>query len=659
MSKNKSKDSKTQGEITIEVSDSGGIDHDTFTFQPGTTILSGRNATNRTSLIEAVNTAYGGSAATVRETVDEGQITLTTADSEYTIRTKESGDGTVVRGDRPVEDDHKQAAIDLFATVTADNSIRQAIRAGGDGDRLKELLMLPVDTDDIEERVAELKRQREVKQSRLNEIQAAKERLTELRERRQQAKEEAEEIDEKLSAAKSEAAAQTDIESIRTEQEELDTALNELEDKQSRLESLESEIQIAERAINETEVEIQSAQAELAQLNAQPTDSTDDIDQRISELQDKRTTLDTEVSEVEGIIKFNTARLNDDTTRIIGEATDDDERKSITEELVEESITCWTCGQQASKEEVQQTIDVLRDIASERRERLSEVESELSSLRDDKQDIRAHKQKVASAEERVETLENKLTERRGRLDRLKNNIEEVESEIAEKKDEIESFDIEEAEQDAIDAQQRVNELEREKGRLETRIEKTNEKIESEEETAAEEQDVREEIETLTDEIEELRATVSNREQAIVDSFNEAADHLYDALGYENIGRIWLERIHKDDSTEANPDTVFKLHTVREVDGNTAESPVGTLSESERELVGVTLALAGYVAHGVGEYMPILLLDSLEAIDAHRVDAMLDYISDHAEHVVATTLPEDEPVLADEYERVRFGEQEAQ
>ncbi len=82
-----------------------------------------------------------------------------------------------------------------------------------------------------------------------------------------------------------------------------------------------------------------------------------------------------------------------------------------------------------------------------------------------------------------------------------------------------------------------------------------------------------------------------------------------------------------------------------------EDTVDNISESEREVVGLVFALAGYLAHEVYEQVPFMLLDSLEAIDAERIATLIDYFGDYAEYLIAALLPEDAAALPEAYERV--------
>jgi hypothetical protein len=47
----------------------------------------------------------------------------------------------------------------------------------------------------------------------------------------------------------------------------------------------------------------------------------------------------------------------------------------------------------------------------------------------------------------------------------------------------------------------------------------------------------------------------------------------------------------------------------------------------------------------------MLLDSLEAIDAERIAALVDYFSEYAPHLAVALLPDDAEALDESYHRV--------
>jgi hypothetical protein len=63
------------------------------------------------------------------------------------------------------------------------------------------------------------------------------------------------------------------------------------------------------------------------------------------------------------------------------------------------------------------------------------------------------------------------------------------------------------------------------------------------------------------------------------------------------------------------------------------------------------ALAGYLVHDLHETVPFVVLDSLEAIDAERIAALVDYFAAYAPYLVVALLLEDAAALDDGYRRV--------
>jgi len=58
--------------IQLTVENIGGIDHTDATFNPGVTILAGRNATNRTSLLQALMAALAANTSRSRAILTKG-----------------------------------------------------------------------------------------------------------------------------------------------------------------------------------------------------------------------------------------------------------------------------------------------------------------------------------------------------------------------------------------------------------------------------------------------------------------------------------------------------------------------------------------------------------------------------------------------------------
>jgi len=159
---------------------------------------------------------------------------------------------------------------------------------------------------------------------------------------------------------------------------------------------------------------------------------------------------------------------------------------------------------------------------------------------------------------------------------------------------------------------------------------------------------------LLDELESCRTRIDQIEADAVEEFNTHMDAILDVLGYDNLDRIWIERLEQTvrEGRQKVQQTVFELHVVRSTENGTAyEDTIDHLSESEREVTGLIFALAGYLVHDVHEVVPFMLLDSLEAIDSDRIAKLVDYFADYAEYVVVALLPEDAQALSEDYARI--------
>jgi hypothetical protein len=116
------------------------------------------------------------------------------------------------------------------------------------------------------------------------------------------------------------------------------------------------------------------------------------------------------------------------------------------------------------------------------------------------------------------------------------------------------------------------------------------------------------------------------------------DDLLLALEFERIERVWL-------------DGNFEFVIAREVDGNVRADTIEHLAESEREMIGLVLGLAGFITYDVGEVSPVLALDSLGAFDGERTGQLIDYFADRTDVLLAAVHPA--TTEGESYERVSF------
>ena len=144
---------RSQENVLIHAENIGGSDETNLEVSPGVTALTGRNATNRTSLLQATMAALGSDHVSLKGDAEKGHVELAIGNTTYT-RTLTRESGTVTTSGEPYLDDPTVA--DLFAFLLGSNEARRAVARG---ENLRDLIMRPIDTDairaDIKQRESE------------------------------------------------------------------------------------------------------------------------------------------------------------------------------------------------------------------------------------------------------------------------------------------------------------------------------------------------------------------------------------------------------------------------------------------------------------------------------------------------------------------------
>jgi chromosome segregation ATPase len=302
------------------------------------------------------------------------------------------------------------------------------------------------------------------------------------------------------------------------------------------------------------------------------------------------------------------------------------------------------------REQIESTIERLKSLRSEKVEELNRVKTRLDERKEQQREAERKQQRRERVEGKLDEIDAELDRRSDRVDALKSNresltddVEELEAEV----DSLESADFDEI----LSLHKEANQLEFEIDSLESDLDSVAEEIEEIESEVDRAEELRETRSELVDQLTDQRTKIDQIEAEAVDSFNGHMESILDLLGYENIERIWIERIETPGTDGAQ--TRFELHIVRTTDNGAAyEDTIDHLSESEREVTGLIFALAGYLVHDLHETVPFMLLDSLEAIDSNRIAALVEYFADYADFLVVALLPEDAQALDDEFTRVR-------
>jgi DNA repair exonuclease SbcCD ATPase subunit len=633
---------------SLHVTNVGGIRETTVDLSPGVTVLVGRNATNRTSFLQAVMAALGSENVSIRGDADEAEVELALGERTYTRRLSRRANGVAGSGD-PYLDDPTLA--DLFAFLLESNEARRAVAVGAD---LREVIMGPVDTEAIQAEIDSRVERRESLESELEEIEDLKGKLPALEEERADLQTRIEEKKAELEAKEAElAAADADVDETREEQSELDEELEALRSKRSTLDDVRYELETEQETLAATARDEREVEAELAELPEVPDGEIDELESEIRRLREERQRVETEVNELQSVIKFNEKMLDSSrSTAFEGVAGGGDE--DVTDRLLgDDEVACWTCGNTVEREQIEATLGQLRERSRTEVEEANELEREIDALRDERDDLEQARRERERLERRLTAIEADREEIEERIERLRERRERLTDEVETLQADVEELESEDYDA-VLDLHREANELEYELGRLENDFERVDENVREIESRIADQGDIERRREEVSEEISSLRTKIERIERDAVEEFNERMDDVLDLLDYANLDRIWIEQVQREvrEGRRKVAKSAFELHVVRTSESGAAyEDTVDHLSESEREVTGLVFALAGYLAHDVYEAVPFVLLDSLEAIDSERIAKLVAYLDDYASYLLVALLPEDAAALPDEYERV--------
>ncbi|GAB3419151.1 AAA family ATPase [Haloparvum alkalitolerans] len=638
---------RTEEEVRVRARNVGGIDETEVTIPPGVTVLSGRNATNRTSFLQALMAGLGSTRPSLKGDAEEGEVELSVGDETYT-RTLTRRGGEVAFGGDPFLDDPEIA--DLFAFLLEDNEARQAVARGDD---LREIIMRPVDTDRIEAEIRELEREKDDLDQRIADLDRLESTLPELESEKADVETDLEAAREDLEAAQAAIDdLDTDLEESRSRKEELEEAFAKVREARSELEDVEFEIEAEESTLSELRAEREELEATLEDTD-EPDEDPERIDGRIEELRRRKRALDETLNELGSVISFNEEMLEGDglDVELEGDGTGDSDAGALTDELLGDDRTvCWTCGSEVDTDRIEGTLDQLRDLRASKLEERNGLRDEIDELSEKRSSLRQRRNERQRAERRLQGIESEIEEVEERIESLETEREETEERVAEL--EAATEDVGAGEYDeVIERHREANELEIEIDRLESDLAEIEAEIAETKADLDEREELRERREGVAEELTDLRTRVDRIEADAVEAFNDHMASVLEILDYDNIDRIWIERRETEvrEGRRKVEKTRFDLHVVRSgPDGSAYRDTVDHLSESEREVTGLVFALAGYLVHDVHETVPFILLDSLEAIDSDRIAAVVDYLREYADYLVAALLPEDAAAITGDH-----------
>jgi DNA repair exonuclease SbcCD ATPase subunit len=627
----------------FHVENVGGIDETDVTVSSGVTVLRGRNATNRTSFLQAIMAVCGSDNASIKGDADEALVDLTIGDEQYTRRLHRQN-GAVTATGEPYLDDPTLA--DLFAFLDESNAARRGVERGDD---LRELLMRPVDTAEIQAEIDDLVQQRRRVDEELDEIDDLKGDLPALEAERTQLEEQIAEKRDDLSETEAELDAHDrEVEESREEKDRLEEKLEQLRAKRSDLDDVRYDIETEQESLAELRRERAELEEELSDLPDTPVGDIGEIEAEIDRLRTQKQQAESSLNELQSIIGFNEKMLEDAEADVFDSF---DEADDVTDRLLpDDEVRCWTCGSEVETDQIETTLATLRELSQQERADVSALRDDISALQSDKRELEQTQKRREQSERRLSQIEEQIERRESTVETLKEERETLTEEIASIEETVEEME-DESYSEILDLHKEANQLEYELGRLESDLERVEDEIAGVEDRLDEQETLQDKRETFEEQIEELRTRIDRLEDNVVAQFNDHMETVLDLLDYDNIDRIWLERVETDarDGRKTVSKSTFELHVIRTTGSGTAyEDTVDHLSESEREVTGLIFALAGYLIHEVYDSVPFMLLDSLEAIDSPRIAALVEYLAGYSDYLVVALLPEDAEALDDEY-----------
>lgn len=629
----------------VDVENIGGIDSCNVNFEEGVTILSGRNATNRTSLLTAIASVLGGSTANLKSDCDEGSVFLDIGGETYTRRFIRRGQSVSSLGDPYCEDEN---LVDLFVTQLENNPMRRAVERGED---LRDIIMDPIDTDTIERNICDLKRNKERNQERIETINRELDQLPDLRSRRQELQEQLKEIEESIANLQDTV---DEYDSNAEKVEEAKETIDRLEQLRQQLDSKQQNIEIQRSSIDALREQRSEIVEELNELSA-PEQDPKEIESERSQLQTQKQNLADTINAIASIIEFNEKLLENEGAKIPDASVDQDLTSAL--DPTSESVECWTCGSEVPRGDIAEKLDELRGFLEEKQKERSQIQARLRKLQEEVEEIRSVNDRLESIKNQKTAIVEEIEKREKQISTLQKEISPIRSEISEVEKRIDETATL-RENDIVEKYQRLSKYEYQRGQIEQELCELENEVEDLEGMKEEKERLETQQSEYEDDLNSLRSRIENLEKDVVKTFNDHVEEMLSILEYKNIERIWMERKVTENGhsglnrSKGGAQSEFELHLVRSSSDETVyKDNINTLSESEREITGLIASLTGYLVHQVYEPVPMMLLDSLEAIDAKRISNLVNYFADHVPYLIVALLPEDEQAIDNQYDRI--------
>ncbi|WP_049899680.1 archaea-specific SMC-related protein [Natrinema sp. J7-1] len=550
--------------------------------EPGVNVVRASNWQGKSSFLASIETALG-TATPLTEGQATGQVTVTTADEEFAV-TLERAEGSVSRTGTPyLHDEYDRVCATLFASLDETNEIRRAVR---NGETIEHLLTRPLDFENIDERIADLKAERKRVETERDRAAEAADRLPQLRSRVTDLESTLDELHAQRADLDDETGGGTDSRD----------QLSELRAERDRVDSRIARLETTAKRVRET---LSEKRTELESLSVP---SGEDIERELETLHEERRDVERDVELLQSVYEANKRVLDEGRIELLTDVSHD---------VLADTVQCWLCGEDATRDGIEAQLAALD-------ERIRELDSQADEYRERAATLEAKRDESRQARRRETELTDRIGALESRLAETEESLETARERRAELASRIETL------AEAVDAtEERVLELESEIKYTETEVADVRADLEDAEAQADQLSTLDDEYASLTAEISELRGRKAEIKRRTREAFSTALDDL-------------LERFDTGFET-ARLTSGFDLVVAR--DGR--EARLDALSEGEREVLGLVAAVAGHEAFDVDERVPVLLLDGLGGLASDNLRTLVDYLRDRAAYLVLTAYPEHE------------------
>ena len=592
--------------LNLEIENIGGIRSGTATIEDGLNVVQASNFRGKSSLIASLKTAFGATghfkAHPLTEGADSGRVTLHTDDDTYEVLLERTGQNTVTRTGTPyLSDELDQVCTRLFGCLGEDNPIRTAVR---NEDDLTEILQTPLDVEDIDRQIETLKQEKRELEAEIAEVKQAGEQLPAVQEDVTGLEQELETLRE----------ARDELAEREGNKQQIEELSDEISAKSGKLANVTSDITRLEREIERKERTLEEKQERVAEHEMPDAlEESFDIDEKKTQLD----TLETQIALVEDLARANQNVLETGELDLIVDV----ERTIATDE-----IECWVCGQQTTKDEIEQRVRALQSRTTELREQKQGIETELEKYEKRRRERQRKRHEREQLEEDIQRLRADLEDKKGDLQRKTDRESELETEVTELKSQLDDAEDEYNEE--------LTDVKTEIRTKETKLEEKLEKLSRLERKYDELSALSEQRDELQSTLTELRDRKKNTQEELRDQFNTRIADIIEQFepGFSG-ARLVLK-------TDANGDVEkITLEITRDVDGKGRRTSVDSLSEGEVELIGLVVAIAGYHAFDVDERAPIILIDGIGQLAAEHLRNLTSYLEETSDILVTTAYPE--------------------